>query len=120
MYGTGDAGVTTKVLDTAELQRSASTIAGILGAIANERRLRLLCRLASAGEATVTELAGDVGLSASATSQHLGRMRDETIVTFRKDGRTLRYRIADPRIDRLLATLQHLFCTPPDHSQPQD
>ncbi|MCC6735674.1 MAG: helix-turn-helix transcriptional regulator [Bauldia sp.] len=120
MYGTGDAGVATGGLDTAVLQNRAATIAGMLGAIANERRLRLLCRLASAGEATVTELAGAAGLSASATSQHLGRMRDEAIVTFRREGRTLWYRVADPRIERLLATLQHLFCALPDNPRSKD
>jgi ArsR family transcriptional regulator len=107
-------------LDTVRLKDRAATIAGILATLANERRLRLLCRLAGGGEATASALAAEAGLSPSATSQHLGRMRDQAIVAFRKDGRTLWYRVADPRIGRLLLTLQHLFCDPTDDLQPKD
>ena len=51
-----------------------------------------------------------VGLSQSALSQHLAKMRDDDIVTFRRDGQTLRYRIADPRIEQLMAELHRLYC----------
>ena len=37
-------------------------------------------------------------------------MRDEGIVTFRRESQTLWYRIADPRIEQLFATLHGLFC----------
>jgi DNA-binding transcriptional ArsR family regulator len=59
---------------------------------------------------TVGALVDAVGLSQSALSQHLARMRDENIVTFRRDSQTLWYRIKDPRIEQLMAELHRLFC----------
>lgn len=84
--------------------------ADLLGALANDRRLLILCKLVEDGEATVGGLADEVGLSQSALSQHLARMREEGIVTFRRDAQTLWYRIADPRVESLLATLHRLYC----------
>ena len=72
----------------------------------------ILCRLVESGEATVGSLVAAVGISQSALSQHLGKMRDEGIVTFRRDANTLWYRIADQRIEELFATLHRLFCKP--------
>ena len=50
------------------------------------------------------------GLSQSATSQHLARMREEGIVDFRREGQILWYRIAEPRTELLLGYLQKLYC----------
>jgi ArsR family transcriptional regulator len=92
------------------LERKAAQVAGMLGALANERRLMILCRLVECGEANVGSLAEAVGLSQSALSQHLAKMRREGLVAFRRDGQTLWYRIADPRVEELFATLHRLFC----------
>lgn len=70
----------------------------------------ILCQLVEYGEATFGSLVDAVGISQSALSQHLSRLREKSIVTFRKDGQTVWYRIADPRIEQLLATLHDLFC----------
>lgn len=92
------------------LQARAGEVAAVLGSLANDRRLLVLCMLVERGEATVGALADDVGLSQSALSQHLARLRGEGIVTFRRDGQTLWYRVADPRVEDLLATLHRLYC----------
>lgn len=92
------------------LEKRAEEVAGILSALSNERRLVVLCKLAEMGEATVGSLAEDVGRSQSALSQHLARMREERLVTFRREGQSLWYRIADPRIEDLLASLERVFC----------
>lgn len=97
-------------MDLATFETKAGTVADLLKAIGNARRLMLLCKLVEHGEVTVTNLAGDVGLSQSACSQHLSRMRDEGLVTFRRDSQTLWYRIADPRTESLLTTLYQLYC----------
>src|SRR6478609_12165749 len=89
---------------------NAQEVADILRALGNERRLMILCKLVEAGEMTVGALVDAVGLSQSALSQHLAKMRDENIVTFRRDSQTLWYRIADPRIEQLMAELHRLFC----------
>lgn len=97
-------------VDLARFEAQATEVAGILRTLANERRLMILCKLVEWGEATVTSLAEAVNLSQSALSQHLARMREEGIVTFRRDAQTLWYRIADPRVEDLFTTLHALFC----------
>jgi ArsR family transcriptional regulator len=98
--------------DPETLEQKAAEVADILRALANERRLMILCKLVEWGEAHVTGLAEAVGLSQSAMSQHLARMREEGLVAFRRDSQTLWYRIADPRIEQLFASLHALFCEP--------
>ena len=92
------------------LERKAAEVAGVLRAIANARRLTILCRLVEQGEATPTTLAASVGLSQPALSQHLAKMRGEGLVSYRREGQTLWYRIADPRLERLFAVLHDEFC----------
>jgi len=99
--------------DLLTFEANATEVAGVLKALANERRLMILCRLVEWGEATVGTLADAVGLSQSALSQHLARMREEGIVTFRRESQTLWYRVADPRIEELLGHLQTLYCPRP-------
>lgn len=97
-------------LDPRSLEARAADVATLLRALGNDRRLLILCKLVESGEATVGSLADEVGLSQSALSQHLGRMRDEGIVAFRREAQTIWYRIADPRVEALLATLHRLYC----------
>ena len=99
-------------LDAQGLEKAAAEVAGVLRAIANERRLMILCKLVEWGEGNVNALAETVELSQSALSQHLAKMRDEGLVTYRRDSQTLWYRIADTRIEDLLATLHKLYCKP--------
>lgn len=99
-------------LELSQLEEQATEVAAILRELANEKRLLILCKLADSGESNVGELAEEVGLSQSALSQHLARMRAGNLVSFRREGHTLWYRIADPRIEGLLTTLYNLFCRP--------
>jgi len=94
------------------IEKAAAKVAGVLRTLANERRLVILCKLVEWGEANVNSLAEAVGLSQSALSQHLAKMREEGLVTYRRESQTLWYRIADPRIEDLLATLHALYCKP--------
>jgi DNA-binding transcriptional ArsR family regulator len=98
--------------DPRKFKARATEVADVLRALSNERRLMILCKLVEWGEANVNALAEAVGLSQSALSQHLAKMRHEGLVTFRRDSQILWYRIADPRIEQLLATLHKLFCKP--------
>lgn len=97
-------------LDLESFERKATEVAAILRALANERRLMILCKLVEWGEANVGSLAEAVGLSQSALSQHLARMREEGLVTSRRESQTIWYRVADPRIEQLFASLYDLFC----------
>jgi len=100
----------TALKDAVELQEQAAEVAAVMRMLANERRLMILCKLVEWGEANVNALAEAVGLSQSALSQHLAKMREEGIITYRRESQTLWYRIADPRIEQLFATLHQLFC----------
>jgi ArsR family transcriptional regulator, virulence genes transcriptional regulator len=93
-----------------DFEANALEVANVLRTLGNERRLMILCKLVEAGEMTVGALVEAVGLSQSALSQHLAKMRDDNVVTFRRDSQTLWYRIADPRIEQLMAELHRLYC----------
>jgi ArsR family transcriptional regulator, virulence genes transcriptional regulator len=98
---------------TSDLQRfaaQAGEVAAMLKALGNQRRLMVLCQLAEHGEMRVGDLAGAVGLSQSALSQHLAVLREEGLLAFRREAQVLWYRIADPRVEELLVTLHHLYC----------
>jgi ArsR family transcriptional regulator len=94
--------------------------ANVLKAMANESRLLLLCNLSVSGELSVGQLVERIGLSQSALSQHLARLREERLVATRKDAQTVYYRLCDSKVEQLLALLHDLYC--PDlgnHDQTQ-
>jgi DNA-binding transcriptional ArsR family regulator len=97
-------------MDLADFEASAARAATMLKLLANERRLLILCQLAMLGEMPVNHLAQAVGLSQSALSQHLARMREEGLVATRREAQTIHYRIADPNAARILATLKDIYC----------
>jgi DNA-binding transcriptional ArsR family regulator len=88
----------------------ASDAVSLLKMLANESRLLVLCYLIEAEELPVGELVKKVGLSQSALSQHLARLRSEGLVTTRKHAQTVFYRVSDPKAGELLALLHVLFC----------
>ena len=94
-----------------QLQASAGQAASLLRAVSNEKRLMVLCQL-SDRELSVSELLPSVGLSQSALSQHLARLRDEGLVATRREGTTIFYRIADPAVLKLIEVLAEIFCPP--------
>ncbi|WP_172206470.1 MULTISPECIES: helix-turn-helix transcriptional regulator [unclassified Diaphorobacter] len=93
-----------------QLQQSAAQAAELLQAVGNPSRLLVLCLLIEHGEMTVGALNEVVGLSPSALSQHLARMREEGLVTYRREAQTLYYRIDDPGVIKLIAALRDIFC----------
>lgn len=90
--------------------RHAGEAVGLLKAMASEPRLLVLCYLAEEGEMSVGDLATAVGLSQSALSQHLAKLREEGLVATRKEAQTVFYRVCDPKAQQLLALLHDLFC----------
>lgn len=88
----------------------AAEAAAILRSLSNEARLLVLCYLAQAGELSAGELTRRVGVSQSALSQHLARLRAEGLVTTRKNAQTVFYRVADPKVHRVLELLHELYC----------
>src|SRR5215510_5749497 len=103
--------MSTRKADLSSLAANAEHAAAMLRALANERRLMILCLLIEAGEVNAGELAQEVGLSQSALSQHLAKMREEGLVTFRREAQSVHYRIADPNVKRLIAVLKNIYCS---------
>lgn len=93
-----------------DLEAKAAEAAGLLRALSNENRLLILCHLISEGELSVGAIVERVGLSQSALSQHLARLRQEGLVAFRRESQTLFYHVADPRAAAVLNLLRDLFC----------
>ncbi|HEX5775444.1 MAG TPA: metalloregulator ArsR/SmtB family transcription factor [Caulobacteraceae bacterium] len=93
-----------------EFEAHAAQAAQFLKLMANEHRLLVLCHLLKFGEMSVNALAEEVGLSQSALSQHLARLREDGLVTFRRDSQTLYYRLLDARAAHVLGVLHEIFC----------
>src|ERR1700730_16092333 len=93
-----------------KLAKQAGEAAQLLKLLGNEKRLLILCFLAVRGEMTVGELVGVVKLSQSALSQHLARLREDGLVTFRRTSQTLHYSVADKRALRVLQVLKEIYC----------
>ena len=90
-------------------EASAGEAAGLMRALSNEKRLMILCQLGD-GELSVSQLLPLVGLSQSALSQHLAVLREEGLVSARREGQTISYRIADEATVRVIATLAEIYC----------
>ena len=93
-----------------QLVAQSAEATALLRALANQQRLLILCHLSAAGELSVSALGERMSLSQSALSQHLARLREDGIVSFRREAQTLFYHIADDRAARLLELLHDLYC----------
>jgi ArsR family transcriptional regulator, virulence genes transcriptional regulator len=99
-----------KSSDMAIFAAKAAEAVSLLKELASEKRLLVLCALMDRREMSVTELAERVALGQSALSQHLARLREQNIVTYRRDGATLLYSVSDRNISRILKTLKSIYC----------
>lgn len=106
-----------KPLDAERMRANAEEAADFLGLLSSRPRLHILCHLLEGGEIAVGELVERVGLSQSALSQHLAKLRAKGLVDVRREAQSIFYRIADPRAARLLETLHALFCEPQARSE---
>ena len=98
-------------LDGEAMRLHAADASRVLKALANEKRLLLLCQLVE-GECSVGELNARVDLSQSALSQHLAVLRDEGLVTTRREAQTIYYALAEGPAQQILATLHGIYCGP--------
>lgn len=92
-----------------EMEENAQEASKLLKSLANPNRLMVLCHL-SKDEYTVSELEKLVGLSQSALSQHLARLREEKIVECRREAQSMFYSVKDEKTRQLLDSLYELYC----------
>lgn len=91
-----------------QLYTKSDVAADLLSAMANSKRLMILCTLVQ-GEITVGALAEKVGLSQSALSQHLSKLRAMEVVTTRRDAQTIYYSSDNLKVKKILETLAGVF-----------
>ena len=96
-------------MDIAELEPRADEAVELLSAMANTKRLLILCHLLD-NELSVNELAERVDLAQSPLSQHLSKLRALKLVAARRDGQSIRYRLASDRVSKVLTTLHGIYC----------
>lgn len=97
------------------MREHAKRLAALMGQLANENRLLILCALLE-GPMTVGELSRHVpDITAPALSQHLHKLRDAGLICSEKHAQYIRYSICDQRIRGLMDLLKREYC--PNHDQ---
>lgn len=79
---------------TEQMSDNISTASGVLKALSNETRIKLMCMLMD-GEKSAGELATGTDMRLPAISQHLAKMRAAGLVTSRRDAQTIYYKAKD-------------------------
>ncbi|WP_025917565.1 metalloregulator ArsR/SmtB family transcription factor [Herminiimonas sp. CN] len=104
-------------LNIAQIREAAGQATAMLRVLANEDRLLLLCQLTQ-GEACVSELEELLGIRQPTLSQQLSVLRNEGIVSTRREGKKIFYRLDEGHALSLLNTLYGLYCPTGDSGSP--
>ena len=96
-------------IDVELMQARAQSASRLLGAMANEKRLMILCQLVG-GERSVSELAELLGARQSTVSQHLALLRRDGLVESRRDAQLQLYSLAGREAPAVLGALYDLYC----------
>lgn len=91
------------------LRGAAAEAVAALKVLANPERLLLLCQL-SQGEMCVSELEEALEIHQPTLSQQLGVLRNEEVVSTRREGKNIFYSVADKRLLEILSLLYRLYC----------
>lgn len=102
---------TTPKLDLQAMQSAAARACGMLKVLGNPDRLILLCQLAQ-GEFCVSELEAMLGIQQPTLSQQLGVLREEGLVSTRREGKQIFYKIESKEATAIMGVLYELFCQP--------
>jgi DNA-binding transcriptional ArsR family regulator len=98
-------------MEILQLEKRSEEASRLLTAMANRKRLLILCHLV-AGEMPVSELEDRVGLSQSALSQHLSKLRAWGLVEGDRNGQSVRYRLTSGPARKVIETLYEVYCEP--------
>jgi len=91
------------------MQEHAESASKLLKALANDKRLLILCQLAE-GESSVGHLVDKLQMGQSSLSQHLAVLRNEELVCTRRDAQTIYYRLNDGPVQEVMMTLYNIYC----------
>jgi DNA-binding transcriptional ArsR family regulator len=94
----------------------AVKVMALFKVLANDTRLLLLHHLVRSGEATVTDMARTLGMKPQAVSNQLVRLSDTGMLSSRREGNNVFYRVVNgcvpPLLDLALCLMEDEGCTP--------
>lgn len=96
-------------MDIKAIEDNVERAARILKVLSNKQRLLIVCLLYR-GEKSVGKLEEIIGLSQSALSQHLARLRREDIVQTRRDAQMIYYSLKSEETTKILSCLHTIYC----------
>ncbi|KMV31146.1 metalloregulator ArsR/SmtB family transcription factor [Photobacterium swingsii] len=96
-------------MDLQRMEQNAGQAVVLLKAMANERRLFILCYLLE-GEMSVGTMCEKLQLSQSALSQHLAWLRRDGLVDTRKESQTVYYRLKSEEVRAMIQLLHNMYC----------
>ncbi|MGV0954365.1 MAG: metalloregulator ArsR/SmtB family transcription factor [Fluviibacter sp.] len=108
--------VNAAVLDLDWMRHQAGQVVSLLKVIGNPDRLLLLCQMLQ-GEYSVGELEEMLDIHQPTLSQQLGVLRSEGLVSTRREGKYIYYRVSHPHVQVILETLHQLYCAVPAAAQ---
>lgn len=100
-------------LDLDAMQAAAARACALLKVLGNPDRLLLMCRL-SQGELSVGELEAQLGIRQPTLSQQLGVLREQGLVTTRREGKNIFYSVGSRQALAVMTVLYEQFCATPD------
>ncbi len=93
---------------TRAILKQCEAVSEILKSLSHPVRLKILCQLLQ-GEKSVNELIDFCEISQSNMSQFLKRMKEEGIISSRREWNKIFYRVADPRVLKLMEALKEIY-----------
>lgn len=93
-----------------QLQESAGLATKLLKSMSNSKRLLILCILIDAPGTSSGELGQRTGLTPSATSQHLAKMKEDGLIESERVAQTVNYFIRNDAVKKVITTLKDIFC----------
>jgi len=101
--------MTTATLELATMRNAAGQACKLMKVLTNPDRLMLLCQL-SQGEQCVSELEELLGIVQPTLSQQLAVLREEELVSTRRDGKNIYYQLCSPQALAVMQVLYGQFC----------
>jgi DNA-binding transcriptional ArsR family regulator len=98
-------------LELEQMHRSAEQACKLMKVLSNPDRLMILCQLTK-GELRVGEIEEMLGIEQPTLSQQLTVLRDEELVSTRREGKNIYYQVTSPRALAVIGTLYEQFCKP--------
>lgn len=96
--------------DLEKMRQAAGQAGDLMRALSNERRLLVLCHLATEGEKSVGELAGLLELPQATLSQQLALLRKDGLVRTRREAQTIYYALNGDAARKVISVLYEIYC----------